>query len=122
MSQRNVPSCNVGVFFININKMFLYISKNPYIHTLTDIFITSSTVLSGIVQAVIFTGYILLGPIWFKPIYCNVQPCLITYFHSIGITSIIYIFTISVTLLSSHNPTHKNEDDQETNENRRYTY
>ena len=82
--------------------MFLYFSKNAKINNLVDIFISSSSVIFGIFQAVVITGYTLLGPFWFEPVTCEFCPKLIIYFHFIGIVSVAYVFTTSMLLLSSH--------------------
>ena len=85
--------------------MFLYFSKNAKINNLVDIFISSSSVIFGIFQAVVITGYTLLGPFWFEPVTCEFCPKLIIYFHFIGIVSVGYVFITSMLLLSSHKVT-----------------
>ena len=60
--------------------MFLYFSKNAKINNLVDIFISSTSVIFGIFQAVVITGYTLLGPFWFEPVTCEICPKLIIYF------------------------------------------
>ena len=82
--------------------MFLYFSKNAKINNLVDIFISSTSVIFGIFQAVVITGYTLLGPFWFEPVTCEICPKLIIYFHFIGIVSVGYVFITSMLLLSSH--------------------
>ena len=85
--------------------MFLYFSKNAKINNLVDIFISSTSVIFGIFQAVVITGYTLLGPFWFEPVTCEICPKLIIYFHFIGIVSVGYVFITSMLLLSSHKVT-----------------
>ena len=85
--------------------MFLYFSKNAKINNLVDIFISSTSVIFGIFQAVVITGYTLLGPFWFEPVTCEICPKLIIYFHFIGIVSVGYVFITSILLLSSHKVT-----------------
>ena len=98
---------NGGVFHVDITVtviMFLYIKNNKNFNKIVDIFISSSTVIFGIFQAVVLVGYTFLAPIWGTSISCNIQPLLIVYFHCIGITSLIFIFTILTAILSSHEP------------------
>ena len=94
--------------------MFLYFSKDAKINNLVDIFISSSSVIFGIFQAVVITGYILLGPFWFEPVTCEICPKLIIYFHFIGIVSVAYVFINSMMLLLSSHNTHKVPESKQT--------